>query len=459
MRAYPYTDCCVRRRRMGVRFAIALLATLWGHMVCAQARSSAMLGSRLLLVEKDNRTALFLPETHIGTPLQDDEYFRTVVRPAFIASSELLAERSVAPWWDRTFDSAACSDEGAEEAALDEALAATVSMHAVAPSPLLRAVTSPKDISTLGRFIRFDRPFFDVHMRGIGQVQLPAGTGNHSILMRNAQSGVLLAGSPRRVASVENKSTMLDAYCSLRPAQRAAHIAATIAQSDGPSDATKAKASDASLKAMSYRSIDAEYGQVLSCMRADMHRSTAAPDCGAREANPRTEPELTINRFMLVARSRTWIAKLATVMQRERLPFYALGAAHFTDGPAGPGLVTILRASGYKVTLLDDRHALMAVLKRLPQSAPPSPITLPTMHTLAGGCHHDGFVYGCDWHDETVSFIILNPRSPDRQEIWSACFQHDTQLGPQKWCTSGRRTAAAEPDAELAADKTAQPPS
>jgi hypothetical protein len=450
MRAYPYTDCFFRRRRLGIRFAIALLATLWGQMVCAQARSSAMLGPRLLLVEKDDRTALFLPETHIGTPLQDDEYFRTVLRPAFSASSELLAERSVAPWWDRSFDSTVCSDEGAEEAALDEALTAAISKHPFVPSPLLRAVTSPDNIAALGRFIRFDRLFFDVHMRALGQVQLPAGAGSRSILMPNAQSGVLLAGAPRRVASVENTGTMLHAYCSLPPAQRAALIAATIAQNDALPEATKVKASDASLKAASYRSIDAQYRQVLSCMRASLHReSPAALDCGASQANQRTEPELSINRFMLVARGQTWVAGLARVMQRERLPFYALGAAHFPDGPAGPGLITMLRTAGYTVTLLEDRHALMAILARLPQLAPPSPDTELTMHTLAGGCRHDGLAYGCDWHDETVSFIILNPRSPDRQEIWSVCFQRDTQLGPQKWCTSGRRTAAAEPAADM----------
>lgn len=456
MRACPHRASSCRMRRLGIRFVIALLASLSAQLVSAQAGPDAKLGPRLLLVEKDGRMALFLPETHIGTPAQDDDYFRAVVRPAFSASSEVLAERSVAPWWDRSFDSAACPDEGAEEAALDGALTAAVSMHAVAPSPLLRAVTSPDNIGTLGRFIRFDRLFYDVHLRAIGQVQLPAGAASRSILMRNAQSGVLLAGAPRRVATVENTGTMLHAYCSLPPAQRAALIAATIAQSDAQPGATKVEAPDASLKTASYRSIDAEYRQVLSCIRAGLHRQgPAALNCGASEANQRTEPELTINRFMLVARGQTWVTGLAAVMQRERLPFYALGAAHFPDGPAGPGLVTMLRDAGYKLTLLENRHALMAVLKRLPALAPPSPNTLPTMHTLAGGCRHDGLAYGCEWHDESVSYVILNPGSPDRQEIWSACFEHDGPLGPQKWCTSGSRTTA-DPAAEMDGGKTRQ---
>ena len=428
---------------------MALLAVMPGPLLCAHPQPDALLGPRLLLVQKDGRMALFLPETHIGTPAQNDAYFRTVIRPTFDASSVLLTERSIAPWFERGYDAAACPDEGAAESALDGDLTAAVNRHPPATLAILRAGMTA-DIGTLGRFIRFDRLFVDVHMRAIGQAPLPAGAGSRRIRVRNAQSGVLMAGAPRPAASVENTGTMLRAYCSLPPAQRVVLIRGTIALSDALSDAQPGTAHisvpDAALRADSYRGIDAEYRQVLSCMRAGLrHGSLQARDCGAGDGQQRTEPDLTVNRFMIVARGQAWVDGLAAVMQRERLPFYALGAAHFPDGPAGPGLITMMREAGNQVSLLDDRHALEAALARLPAVAPPAPNAKSDMHTLAGGCRRDGAVYGCEWHDAAVSFMIFNPQAADGQEIWSACFDVARIHGPQKYCTSGIRAVPSQP--------------
>ena len=65
-------------------------------------------GTRLLLAQKDGRIALLLPESHIGSPAQEDQYFRNVIRPAFATSSAVLTERSSVSWFDQTYNQATC---------------------------------------------------------------------------------------------------------------------------------------------------------------------------------------------------------------------------------------------------------------------------------------------------------------------------------------------------------------
>lgn len=417
-------------------------------LVVAGAKAEALgFGARLLLVQKDGRSALFLPESHIGSPAQEDNYFRTVLRPAFAASSVLLAERSSVSWLDPTYEQAACLDEGEAEASLDPALNEQLRRH-VAPTlnnlpPMLNALSPVDKLDTLDRFMRYYLVFTHTYQRSHGKISSRAGA--HSFTIRNAQSGILLAQAPHRVASVEDTGTWQHAYCAMLPEERAALIADTIVQSAQRPEPDDAGKSGSELRAATYRDNDAAYRQTLEHTRAALNAPAMANH--AHDADTLTAAKLAIDKFILVERSRAWVADLPAVLRRERLPFYALGAAHFADGPSGPGLVTLLREAGYKVSLLNDRHALDASLSQLPPAARPG-LAL-TMHVLPGGCQRDGDIYGCDWSDKSTSYFVVNTGPSLRREAWSACFEREGIYGPEKHCVSSLRQASAARAADL----------
>jgi|GEM_PF-6602268 len=448
--------------------AAAALAAAAAAAAGPAAAARPVIGPRLLLVQKDGRAALFLPESHVGSAAQDDAYFRSVIRPAFAASSALLAERSKVSWFDSTYYQSTCPDEGQAEAALDADLNAALRRNAPAVPPALRAVSPLDRLDTLGRFIRFHWLFVNAHKRAYGQLP-DAASPARSFKIRNAQSGVLLAGAPRRADSVEDTGTWLHAYCAMPPAQRASLIADAIAQSLAPPDPADADRSPEQLRAATDRDTDTSYQRALDDLRATLRapfptgRADAPPpEAGnANFARAWTPAELTMNRFMIVERSQAWVAGLPAVLRRERLPFYALGAAHFADGPAGPGLITLLRDAGYSVSLLRDRRELDAALARLPAPAATArPDVAVAARPLSGGCQRDGGGYGCSWSDSASSYRVLQMPGVPRQEVWSACFEREGMLGPEQHCVSALRQAGAERAADLAgvADSATGPP-
>jgi hypothetical protein len=450
----------ISRTRTSHRRAGCLLACLLAVVGSASAAAGHPgFGARLLLAQKDGRVALFLPESHIGSPAQEDAYFRAVIRPAFAASSALLAERSSVSWFDKTYDQATCQDEGEAEAALDPALNDALQKHAPAAPPApaelppaLRSVAPVDRIGTPGRFMRFYLLFMNVHQRAYGAI--PAEAGARSFRIRNAQSAVLLVAAPRRVVSVEDTGTWLRAYCALGPEQRASMIAETIMRSGRPPDIADAGKTGAELRDATYRDNDAAYRRALHAARAALRSPDATGLAAARQAGDAhaaqasTAGQLAIDRFTLAERSRAWVAALPAALQRERLPFYALGAAHFADGPHGPGLITLLREAGYTISVLADRRALDAALAGVPPAPSPSEAIV-TARAMAGGCERSGDSYACNWSDKTTSYLVVSTLPAQRQEAWSACFEREGMHGPEKRCVSSLREAGAERAADL----------
>nr|WP_315397930.1 hypothetical protein [uncultured Duganella sp.] len=463
------------QRDAAIRPPAPSTARLWrGLTVCllavaAHAGAAPGFGPRLLLAEKDGRSALLLAESHIGSPAQEDDYFRDVIRPAFAASSALLAERSQPSWFDRAYYQAGCDDDGAAEAALDPALNAALRRHRPAVPQVLRGIVPSGHPETLGRFMRFYMLFVNAHQRAYGAIPADGAALAQGFKIRNAQSGVLLARAPRPAASVEGTDTWLRAYCALAPAQRATLISTVIASSDTPPMAQDAHQSAAAMRAATYRHNDAAYRQSLADLRATLNANPGetpgapslpadtmanahgAPAAGTvQDRSASTPAELALDQFTLVERSRAWIAALPAVLRRERLPFLALGAAHFPDGRAGPGLISLLRDAGYSVALVEDRRALDKALAAVAARPPVRSEPALTAHALTGGCVRDGDNYGCDWSDNTTQYGLLNLPNTGK-EAWSACFEREGMLGPEKHCVSGLRAVGNERGADLAA--------
>lgn len=100
------------------------------------------------------------------------------------------------------------------------------------------------------------------------------------------------------------------------------------------------------------------------------------------------------------------VVSMSAFMQREQLPYYALGSAHFADRLYGPGLIALLRDAGDTIFLLSDRRSLNAALARRPAMPPRRAANALTMRPLAGGCRRDGASYGCSWSDQSTSYLV-----------------------------------------------------
>ena len=351
----------------------------------------------------------------------------------------MLAERSIEPLFDRNYETATCSDESVAEAALDDDLNAALAQRG-SEKPVYFQAFAPEKILELGRFVRFYRVFSDVQMRSVGTKSLPSNAASRRVEARSAQSGILMAWKPRRIVTVEDMTTMLHAYCALEPEKRALLIAATITQHAKTDNDHSPSVSASTIQNETYAAINFSYLQSLSQMRAAV-QLPFLPVKERRTVNGITESESVIERFMIVERGREWVYRLATVMQHERLPFYALGAAHFPDVPAGPGLITLLRAAGYRVSLIADKRALNAALARLPAVPHFRGDAKSIMHTLIGGCRSEGISYGCEWHDDSISYMVLKLQSNQQEEVWTACFQHSGSLETERPCVSGVRNS------------------
>jgi uncharacterized protein YbaP (TraB family) len=397
--------------------------------------AAAAPSARLLLVQKDGHTALFLPETHLGTPAQDDAYFRNIIRPAFGASSALMVEHSSISWMDQSHYQDACDDENEAEHALDPALAAELQRHPPVLPAALRTVVDSDWTAQLGRFMRFQLLFIDIHTRWRAPVDKHDGLPVASVKVRNAQSGILLVQAPRHAFSVEDLGTFLHAYCALAPAERALLIGETIKRSVEV-DAPEAQQTANQRRASVYRQTDTEYQQELANMHANLRGDASA-------AQTWTASQLAFNKFLLVQRNQAWLDALPAIMQRERLPFYALGAAHFSDTPAGPGLITLLRKTGYRVTLIDSQRALKTALAGIPPPAPPVEQVL-AQHELPGSCKLEGNVQACLWTDQSTSYHVMKVQAAQPSEIWVLCYQRDGMIEPQTTCVTSMRQIAAD---------------
>lgn len=399
--------------------------------------ANADIGARLLLVEKEGRMALFLPEEHFGSPAQDDSYFRQVIRPAFAASSAMLAELSSVSLFDRAYFKAACPDEDPAEATLDTALNAALSRYPSQAPALLRDIAAADAPMTMGRFIRTQTLLMRLVGHGLWGDAHPAGKPVTVFTARSAQSSVLMALAPRRAISVDNLDIWLADYCGLTSPQRLSLIVTLVRKSAeqlaAPADLRPAAVRRARL----YRDTDAEYRQALAELRADLPGTHAG---NTDRSGKLPADELLLEQYLLRERNRQWVAALPAILARERLPFYALGARHFADGPTGPGLITLLHNAGYSITLIPHRQALDAVLARLPPSPPPAAIAI---STLGGSCQQDGNSYGCSWRSDTTSYVVLKPQADQPWEIWSVCYARDSHKGPVKHCVSSTRPATA----------------
>jgi hypothetical protein len=326
---------------------VVAIATCWLSLAAAAAASPP----RLLVVQKPGQMAFMLSETHIGTPEQLDSYFWTTVQPAFNASSLLLLEKGDTTQRDDEYAAKACAQEGPDEAALDAALDAAIAGHPTTPAA--RLAYTPDKLAQTSRFYRFD-----LLLRGLVTMPLdaasPVADDSATSQLLPPLSARLLAAAPRPWRSLDSLAANFRAYCALAPADRAVLLSHFIDLSNRTAAPMRRPGQQCDIDEATFRTETLDEASLGAITATLAGRNTAPPATNRRDR--------VKNTFLLVERNRGWMAQLPEVFATQDLPFFAIGAAHFIDGDAGPGLITMLRAAGYTVAPVRDAQHLRALL-------------------------------------------------------------------------------------------------
>lgn len=322
------------------------------------AASAAAPPPRLLVVQKAGQMAFMLSETHIGTPEQLDNYFATTVQPAYNASSLLLLEKGDTSARDDEYAAKACAQEGPDEAALDPALDAAIAGHPATRAT--RLAFTPEKLAQTSRFYRFD-----LLLRGLvtmpPDAASPIADESAASLLLPPLSARLMAAAPHPWRSLDSLSGNFRAYCALAPADRALLLAHFIDLSNRTAAPMRRPGQQRTIDEATFRTETLDEASLTAI---------AATLAGGQAAPAATTPRERIkNSFLIVERNRGWMDQLPDVFATQDLPFFAIGAAHFIDCDAGPGLITMLRAAGYTVAPVRDARHLRALLAGRPALA------------------------------------------------------------------------------------------
>ncbi|MBY0443866.1 MAG: hypothetical protein K2Q15_01480, partial [Burkholderiales bacterium] len=251
----------------GRQVALGILMLTASLTIEASSLSKAMtsnFGARLLVAEKDGKMAFFLPEMHIGTPSQNDAYFKKTIRTAFAASSILLIEGASPAIIDKNYHHAACPVEDEAEVAIDAALNTALEKYALPVSPWVSAIVADGDLKSLGRFVRFDI-LNQAAIRHQSGAVLVRGKET-SFVGLGAQSSLLMQESSRTSLSVDDAESLMQAYCALTSKDRVLLIAKMIDVFKQPSKKL-APMTVQEMRNLSFRSLDSSYNSSLSRLR------------------------------------------------------------------------------------------------------------------------------------------------------------------------------------------------
>lgn len=380
-----------------MRFSIiSLVAILASTFPFADAKPDSSWPPRLLAATQGGRTMLLLPESHTGLQSQYDRYFELVIKPAFLSSSRLLVERPEEIQLAEDIRYKSCPNEAVSEREVDAEINAVLAE--VAPKTIWGRVPAPAPLEHFSRFMRTELLFDVLYYRKADPdrtaMEHPRVKPGSGILPGYAWS--LMNDSPRPYTSVDTPQSMFRVYCDMAPAARNDFAHSLLKLRQEVLDARRRGGDSMDAVAELHRVYRVALNHTLAAVQGDNPISTAAVE---------TPEELQIGRFLLAGRNREWISSLPSLTSNERLPFMIIGAAHFPDTAAGPGLVHLLRDAGYHLSVVQNRAALALLLNKLPpvrphQQMPESKEWI--VEKLDGKCVAVGSLRLCGWNNGRV---------------------------------------------------------
>jgi TraB/PrgY/gumN family len=302
---------------------------------------------RLFVAQRGNSLAFFLPIAHHASTSEiNDRYLDRVIRPAYKASTQLLDEFSAL---DPSIFFASCSSQEILDTSIDYALnekftAAVKGTYWDSFHPALR--------DNVGRFVKF------------WEVYLPppqTNTDPQKILEASLPVQAILLGEEQKPHnSIENSIDVFNAYCSLSITEREFLIRHAISMANDPNNLPDYRVIKQFPAVLSHL-----YMEALKRARVTLN-SSPVDEIRASNQNVLAGDEKAANdKFLLELRTKNWIKNIDATSRQSGTAFYALGAAHFADGPHWKGLITLLKEDGYHVTLVKSSDQLEKILESM----------------------------------------------------------------------------------------------
>lgn len=330
-------------------------------MVAMLIPTVAMAGStvpRAWLVTKGDAQAVLVGESHLGTPVENDRYFDTVVKPSYAVADVAVMETYFGPEQTRneTFERGApCFDDPKGlrtqrlRLAFDALISATRDNHLDVPNWLEGWEIFPEFLFTSVFFDHFTTnslgPSYNVAL------ELQGGLG---ISFRLYGKGT----AAKKTIGLDTFKDRRTHFCSASAGDRADFVAdealkvvglLRLKQSD-PSYASVGKLAVASGQAFAgtVRCVD----QAVPCAIDQVSPSTRLLlDKGWMLSYSPGTFEISIKK-----RTHAWLPLIVKTISEHRRSFVIVGALHLPDlrvrDRVEPGLISLLRQQGFSVTLI-----------------------------------------------------------------------------------------------------------
>jgi hypothetical protein len=311
---------------------------------------------RAWLVTKGDAQAVLVGESHIGTPVENDRYFDTVVKPSYAVAEVAVMETYFGPDQRRNeaFElGAPCFDDPKGlhtrrlHLAVDALISATRDGHLDVPNWLESWEIVPQFL------------FASLHLDTFTIASL--GPAYDAAIESQGGPGIslLLRGKGRLSKKTIGLDTLKDRrthFCSASAVDRADYVADKVLQ---VSRLLRLKQSDPSYASFGKLSVTAgqSIDETLRCV------DHAVP-CVINQVSPSElllrDKGWTISyspgsfEISIKKRTRAWVPLIVKTISEHRRSFVIVGALHLPDLRVGdrvePGLISLLRQQGFSVT-------------------------------------------------------------------------------------------------------------
>lgn len=340
------SHCASLGRLLFLSLALASSATVAASAVTPRA----------WLVAKGDAQAVLVGESHVSTPVENDSYYDMVVQPSYAVADAAVMETYFGPEQMRNeaFERGApCAGDPRDRQtarlgpAFDALIAATRANGLPVPGWMSHWRLEPEFFFTS----LFLDPFIIDTLGPKYDAQIVRQGGGISLRLRASPKA-----GPRTLLGLDSLKTLRQQFCAASASVRHDFLADRVDKTAALMRLKLADPGYASLNALAVT-----LGRVLAAQVACVDRtvpcSLEAPSADVlqlQRAGWATAYSAGTIELGLHQRTRAWLPQIARAIDTHRRTFVIVGALHLPDLRVGdrvePGLVTLLRGQGYRVT-------------------------------------------------------------------------------------------------------------
>lgn len=300
---------------------------------------------RLFMAKKGNHISFFLPLSHETSAIERDNYLATVIEPVFRRASIVY-----------------------DESAHKSHIYAMAALPCESQTNLPHATKSKlkKKFDEQQKFDKYVFPAPEILVQPefayfmllrFGPVEIDQTLFKPSQLVVNHGqiSTVLAEKYDTERTSIETMEDFRRIYCDLSNDEKELAIEKLLGLLAGPLEFNVEPEASQIYKRVLFSAI-----QTLKTSSKNTEKKPMTQDYSLLEK--------AYDKFFMSSRNKLWLKKIKAASQVEGVPFYGLGAAHFSSNVDGPGLFTLLKENGFSVSLIKSLNDLPPeFLRRTPK--------------------------------------------------------------------------------------------